>query len=180
MGLCAPHPHQGVPPLDPVHNFTRFKKSTGFCVELGDDVGLCAPHPAPGSSSLDPVHNFTGFRKSTGCCVRQQERMCCVVPRQRLSGAQAPVNLLTGGFRMIDIGKACFPECDSFRKPLPAAGNMAITHVTQCFTRKHFAQPANFHRGMGVQGNHSPASGFGGEEPPKTSLPAVRLNRRNW
>ena len=28
---------------------------------------------------------------------------------------------------MIDIGKACFPECDSFRKPLPAAGNMAVT-----------------------------------------------------
>ena len=139
VGLCAPHPAPGSSSLDPVHNFTRFKKSTGFCVELGDDVGLCAPHPAPGSSSLDPVHNFTGFRKSTGCCVRQQERMCCVVPRQRLSVRSGPGQLVDRGFsddrhresllsRMRFIPKTASCRGEHGRNPT----------VTLRFTRKYF------------------------------------------
>ena len=41
--------------------------------------------------------------------------------------------------------------------------------------QKHFRQPVNKYRESGVQGNHSPASGFGGKEPPRLSLPTSSL-----
>ena len=61
MVLRAPpsNSRPGSSSLDPVHNFTGFKKSAFFCVEREDDVGAMRPTPPPGSSSLDPVHNFT-------------------------------------------------------------------------------------------------------------------------
>ena len=98
MGLCAPHPHQGVPPWTRFTTLLGFRKSAGFCVGRGDDVGLCAPHPHQG---VPPWTRFTillGPRKSSGFCVGQQERMGCIVLRQRLSVRSGPGQLVDRGF----------------------------------------------------------------------------------
>ena len=110
VGLCAPHPHQGVPPWTRFTILLGLRKSTGFCVEQGRRCGAMRPTPPPGSSSLDPVHNFTGFKKSTGFCVEQQERMCCIVLRQRLSVRSGPGQPVDRGFSGNRVwGKTSFP-----------------------------------------------------------------------
>ena len=93
-----------------------------------DDVGLCAPRPHQG---VPPWTRYTmrlGFKKSTIFCVQQQERMCCSIPRQRLSVRSGPGQPVDRGFsddrrRESELSRTN----ESFRKPLPAAGNMAVT-----------------------------------------------------
>ena len=113
------------------------------------------PTPPPGSSSLDPVHNFTGFKKSTGFCVGQQERRCCIVPRQRLSIRSGPGQPVDRGFSGCRVwGKTCFP-------PERSSENRFLPRGTWPYPTLHaeilYKQPAKNHREMGVQGNHSPA-----------------------
>ena len=145
-GYAPPGPAPGSSSLDPVHNFTGFRKSTSFCVEREgrcgalphaptrellpgpgaqwglvlrnqrvsvwsgrDDVGRC-PTPRQGRCPWIPVHNFTGFKKSVGFCVEQQERMCCSIPRQRLSVRSGPGQPVDRGFSGCRVwGKTCFP-----------------------------------------------------------------------
>ena len=73
MVLRAPpsNSRPGSSSLDPVHNFTGFKKSAFFCVERGDDVGLCAPHPHQGVPPWTRFTTFLGLRKSAVFCVEQ-------------------------------------------------------------------------------------------------------------
>ena len=169
MGLCAPRPHQGVPPWTRYTALLGFRKSTGFCVEREGTMWGAAPHPAKGVALGAQYTTLLEFRKSAVFCVEQQERMCCSVPRQRLSDAQAPVNLLTGGFRMIDIGKACFPECDSFRKPLPAAGNMAVTQQNPTLHAEILQTTSQQISRNGGAGESFPCFGVWGRRAPKDS-----------
>ena len=83
--------------------------------------------------------------------------MCYIVPRQRLSARSGPGQLVDRGFSGSRIwGKTSFPpERSPENRFLPR--ETLESSVTQCFTRKHFRQPVNKYRGMGVQGNHSPA-----------------------
>ena len=97
VGLCAPRPHQGAPPWTRCTMELGLRKSSSFCVHERNDVGRC-PTPRQGSCPWIPVHNFTGFKKSVGFCVEQQERMCCSIPRQRLSVRSGPGQPVDRGF----------------------------------------------------------------------------------
>ena len=134
-----PTPPPGSSSLDPVHNFTGFRKSTSFCVEWGERCRAMRPTPPPGSSSLDPVHNFTGFKKSASFCVKQQERMCCSIPRQRLSVRSGPGQPVDRGFSACRVpGESLFSPGSIIRKPLPAAGNMAVIQRNPMFHAEIF------------------------------------------
>ena len=123
VGLCAPHPHQGVPPWTQYTIGLGLKKSTGFCVARADTMRGAAPHPAKGVALGSPYTMKRGFKKSTGFCVEQQERMYCSVPRQRLSVCSGPGQPVDRGvFGMIrSSGKARFPG-DDHPKTAPCRG----------------------------------------------------------
>ena len=97
VGLCAPRPHQGVPPWTRYTMGLGLRKSSSFCAHERNDVGRC-PTPRQVRCPWIPVHNFTGFKKSVGFCVEQQERMCCSIPRQRLSVRSGPGQPVDRGF----------------------------------------------------------------------------------
>ena len=78
----------------------KFIVSPGFnprvvkhCIEKGVPVlpGCATPSEVEAAMEL-------GLKESTSFCVRQQERMCCIVPRQRLSVRSGPGQLVDRGF----------------------------------------------------------------------------------
>ena len=154
-----PTPPPGSSSLDPVHNFTGFKKSAVFCVmREGYDVGLCAPRPHQGGTPWTRFTMGLRLKKSTIFCVKQQERMCCIIPRQRLSVCSGPGQPVDRGFSGCRVwGKTCFPPRTITRKPLLAAGNMAVIPRSPHASRGNTSNiPSPISR-IGVQGNHSPA-----------------------
>ena len=124
------------------------------------------PTPPPGSSSLDPVHNFTGFKKSVGFCVEQQERMCCIVPRQRLSVRSGPGQPVDRGFSACRApGRMHSPRDRSSENRFPPRKKSTCAYCFILFPRHrkpsrklkaphgiNSAKLAKKHRGMGGQG----------------------------
>ena len=147
----------------------------------GNDVGLCTPHPHQG---VPPWTRFTmelGLKESTGFCVRQQERMCCCVSRQRLSVRSGPGQPVDRGFSACRVpGESLFSPGSIIRKPLPAAGNMAVTQhnptphaETLCITRQLSSRD-------GGAGESFPCFGVWGRRAPKDSPARGRPSFTCW
>ena len=68
VGLCAPHPHQGVPPWTRFTIGLRLKKSTIFCVQQQER--MCYSIPPEALVSLLGVNNPQVPRSRSGSDVK--------------------------------------------------------------------------------------------------------------
>ena len=168
-----PTPAPGSSSLDPVHNFTRFKKSTGFCVELGDDVGLCAPRPHQG---VPPWTRYTmglGFKKSAFFCVEQKKRMSCSIPRQRLSVRSGPGQLVDRGFSDDRHRESLLSRMRFIPKTAPCRGEHGHNSRNPMFHAETFCTTRQLSSRNGGAGESFPCFGVWGRRAPK-DFPARR------